>query len=344
MINFGRSLKCNLKHLSFFRRSFSEIVPSSNQPPATGTPLPKEVLTEISRTTSGLTPEDYIASKKTGADLYLTPEKKSALEAPGFFFNDVNEAIDLEANSYKGWKLQYLKNMLLLQDYNNIFRDFLQSCALNDNDGLELTCESRFKQCLQSNLNPIITKGYNFEIDSLRILQNFQILNIEIFKNLKVNRFENKELNKYEFKLSATPLGPMVIAHEIGNDHSLAKDHKPFILATTMLVKTPMKMAIFNQNLKKKIHGLPEDQVTEYVVRFESQFSYSDFFWILPTQNKPKRLRSTKIADFNNIMRGNPFFSGKFDLCRHNKRYNYMNKDEAADQSVNHFIDLTHKI
>jgi hypothetical protein len=93
-----------------------------------------------------------------------------------------------------------------------------------------------------------------------------------------------------------------------------------------------------NQNMSRKVHGQPEDQTIEYVVRFESQFTYNDFLWVLPVQNKPKRIRSTKIADFNNVMRGNPFFESKFDLVDDNLRFNYMVRSQNSDNKVRNFI------
>ena len=163
---------------------------------------------------------------------------------------------------------------------------------------------------------------------------------IYIYKNLKISRHENKNFSKYEFKSHSTPLGPLTVAHEKGNDHSFAKDNKPFILATTMHVRTPMKIGIFNQNLKRKLHGNAEEEVIDYVVRFESQFSLSELYWILPTQNKPKRLRSTKITDLNNVMRGNPYFLEKFDLVDDKIRFNYMTKDNELDNNHKKFVQF----
>jgi hypothetical protein len=317
-------------------KKFSEIIPAKSE---TSVSLkPHEILNEISKNNLGMTSEEFNITKKTGTDLYLNPDRLKAITSTGFFFEDINETKDLNSVSSKGWKLQYLKNMLLLQDYNNIFRDFLQSCALNNSDGLGLTCEPRLKKIVQQNIKSINSTGLNLELESLRIIQDYKILRTEIYKNIHVNREENKTYNKYNFIKVPTPLGSLVIAHEKGNDHSIAKDPRPFILATTMLVRSPMKLAVFNQNLSRKLHGKETEQSTEYVVRFESQFSYTDFAWILPTQNKPKRMRSTKITDFNNILRGNPYFENKFDLVNDIDRYNYMARNEEADNKVRNFI------
>ena len=334
----------NLKRLripsyNLIRRAFAEVVPSKGE--TTVTSKPQEILNEISKVNLGLSAEEFLVAKNTGTDLYLTPEKMRGVATAGFFFEDVNDKIDLDSVACKGLKLQYLKNMLLLQDYNSIFRDFLQSIAQQNTNGLGLTCEPRFKQYLEGNIMTINRLGLNIELESLKILHEYKVLRVEIYKNLHVNRDQNNAYHKYNFAKVPTPLGPLVIAHEKGNDHSIAKDQKPFILATTMLVKSPMKMAIYNQNLTRKLHGHEQDEKINYVVRFESQFSYSDFAWVLPTMNKPKRLRSTKITDFNNIMRGNPYFEDKLDLVNDIDRYKYMSRNENADNNIRNFISAS---
>ena len=107
-----------------------------------------------------------------------------------------------------------------------------------------------------------------------------------------------------------------------------------------MLVNSPMSIVIHNQNRSKKLYGGNEDKENTYVVRFESEFNLNDFFWILPTQNKPGRLRTTRIADFNNILRGNPYFTENMDLYGDKYRFNYMAKDEAADKKAANYINM----
>jgi len=336
MMKIGRIVRLTNKVF----RSFSEVVPSKGE----ATPLalqPQDLLNEISKSSLGLNESTFATLKKTGTDIFLTPEKRNSLEKVGLFFTDVNEEIDLESVSHKGWKLQYLKNMLLLQDYNSIFRDFLQSCALKNSDGLNLTCEPRLRKYIEANLTSINRLGYNMELESLKIMQDYKVLRVEIYKNFNIDRQTNKALDNYNLSKIKTPLGPLIVAHEKGNDHSLQKNPQPFILATTMLVQSPMKMAFFNQNLSKKLHGRPEEERINYVVRFESKFNYSDFGWILPTQNKPKRLRQTKITDFNNVLRGNPYFENKFDLVNDIDRFRYMNRNENADRNLREFVLAT---
>jgi hypothetical protein len=331
----------NSKNLSI--KLFSEIVPKSDT--AVVKPSSLETLSEISKQTFGLTPEEYKKTKAVGADLYLSPDKKEIIQNPSFFFRDRNDGLNLENAASRGWKLKYLKNMNLLNEYDTLFRDYLQSCATYDANGLALDCEPTFQTLLQQSLNTLKKKGYQLEIESLSTKMDYGVLRIELYKNLNIDRSKNSDYSRYSFVKSSTPLGTLVNAREIGEDNnSLAKNQKPFILATTMLVRTPMKIAIFNQNLSRKIYGENENEAIDYVVRFETQMNYSDFTWILPGPNKPSRLRMTKITDFNNLARGNPFFPrNTWDLIDENARYNYMTKDRSKDEQVYFSLDLLNK-
>lgn len=327
----------NLKYLKPSRKFFSELVPKEEKQILSTPKTSLEVLSETTYRDLGISAKDLEVALKTGADLYLTPEKQSIIKSGGFFFRDQNDEIDLVSNSHTGWQLTYLRNMGLLKDYDTIFRDFLQCCARTDMRGLKLVTEPRFNSYMQKALHNIkVVMGMNLELDSLKILQNYRILRTELYKNLYINRYENKPYQNYKFTTNYTPLGSMVVAKELNEDtNSFALNPKPFILATTMLIQSPMKMAILNQNMSKKIHGDEEEKVINYVVRFETQMNFSDFTWVLPTQNKPKRLRNTVIADFNNVIRGNPYFlNEKWDLYSKDERYKYMSKDSNYDKKA----------
>jgi hypothetical protein len=330
-----------IQNKKIFQRCYSSEtkVPALREEQGTKSSL--EILNEITQNNLQLTKEEFELSQRLGADLFLTKEKKKDIIKAGFYFADNNKRIDLDHIAESGWKLKYLKNMLLLQDYDNLFREFLQICCTQSAAGFKLTCESRFLDYITSHVDKIRKDGFVLDIEKLTVKQDYKLLRVEIYKNLKINRYENKPLHNYSFSTIPTPLGKAVVAKEEGKDISFVEDPRPFILATTMLIKTPMKIAILNQNMKKKLHGLPENQITEYVVRFETQLKYSDFTWVLPTQNKPDRLRLTKISDFNNVLRGNPFFTDKWDLIDNNERLKYMGDDFRLDNNVLNFINAT---
>lgn len=300
----------------------------------------EKFLTDIASKRTKFTADELEIIRKTGAELFLKTETMNQVKQSGILFEDINEGIvGLDSKAEAGLKLTYLRNMRLLDDYDTLFRDFIQACARRDERSIKISSEGRLFNYISSNLHNIKNQGYNIEIESLKIKQNYKVLSIELFKNLRVERALNPSYYNYDFSTSSTPLGKMLVAKERGVDHSIFENKKPIILATTMLIKTPMKLAIFNQNLTKKLHGEEENKEIEYVVRFESEMTYGDLFWILPTQNKPRRLRQTKITDFNNVLRGNPLFIGQYDLHPENNRHNYMSNSQADDERVTRILE-----
>jgi len=73
-----------------------------------------------------------------------------------------------------------------------------------------------------------------------------------------------------------------------------------------MLIESPMKMYVQNQNYSKILFGSDDHELVKNVVRFEANVGYTDLLRVLPVDNKPS-LR-WKIADFNNLMNENPYF------------------------------------
>jgi hypothetical protein len=329
-------LKNNLRGVIKFTRMFTEIIHKQPDQPNFNS---IDVLSEATRQHFNLTQKEYLDNKNLGVDIFLSPEKVETIKTNNFFFKDNNGGLDLNKASDNGWKLKYLKNMNLLEEYNTLFRDYLQSCALFQPKGLKLTCEERFYDAVTKNLNELKLLGYQLEIDTLTTRQEYSLLRLEVYKNLKINRYENKNYSHYTFSKNASPIGDITVANHLNEDLSIANNQKPFILAATMRVRSPMKIAIYNQNMTRKIYGDDAEKTIDYVVRFETMMNFSDFTWILPNPNKPSRLRLTKITDFNNMLRGNPyFFKNTWDLVDENRRYNYMTKDSKADEWAYYFL------
>lgn len=82
--------------------------------------------------------------------------------------------------------------------------------------------------------------------------------------------------------------------------------HKPYCVAVTALIESPMKLFVQNQNYSKILLGNDNEELTKNVVRFEANMRMSELFDVLPTINKPPRY--WKITDYNNLMNENPLF------------------------------------
>lgn len=319
--------------------NFSEVIPS-NSTGEEETPISKipKNLDELILKNSNHTKEEIAISKKIGTDLYLNQEKLNTIENSGFYFNELDQRINFTTKGMTNWRLNYLKNMRLLEDYDNIFREFLQNCARFDTYGIDLNCEPRLAEMIKIKLRELKKFSFNLEVNTIKIRQSYKILRMEIFKNINIDRSLNTDFDQKSFSNFNMGLGNMVVANQKGEDYSLAQNQKPFVLACTMLVQSPMRLAIFNQNLSKEFK-LRDEEVLDYVVRFETEMNYSDFTWILPTQNKPSRMKFTKITDFNNVLRGNPYFLEDFELGNDpDRRFHYMARDEKSDEDALNYL------
>lgn len=272
-----------------------------------------------------LTETEIQEHAKIGFDITLNQAIRQEVSNAGFYFKDSNEALSLQGHT--GYKLTYLRNMQLLYEFDLVFRDYLQCIARFDYAGLRLFSESRLRDYLVKNLMAIQKGGYILEIDSLKIKQQYELLDLVFYKNLHVDRYLN--LNK---DIQMSRFGPLHVAKHSA-DSSIFDNPRPFILAATMKVTTPMKIALYNQNHSRKIYGGETKERIDYVVRFEAEMDLSDLLWVLPTQNKPGRTRQIRITDFNNVLRGNPFFTDRFDLIGKNRSH-YMGNDIQADGRV----------
>lgn len=87
-------------------------------------------------------------------------------------------------------------------------------------------------------------------------------------------------------------------------DH-LEYDHKPYTVAATVLIESPMKLYVQNQNFSAVLFGSTDEEIVKNVVRFETQVRWIDLFKILPVGNKAQF--GWKITDFNNVLNENPY-------------------------------------
>lgn len=87
----------------------------------------------------------------------------------------------------------------------------------------------------------------------------------------------------------------------------LDSGHRPYTVAVTALIESPMKMYVENQNYSSVLFGSKDKELVKNIVRFEAKAKWFDFFKVLPVDNKMNL--EWKITDFNNILYENPYFS-----------------------------------
>lgn len=252
---------------------------------------------------SKLSENEIKSIEKIGGSFVLPNEYIQKLTESGLSQDNLNTN-ELVQNK-KRLMYYYLRNMNLLNDYSDIFREFFQSVARDDFNYLNLTCEPFFCQTFESKIKPLRLKGYKIELEKLKINQTFELQDWRLYKNLRINRFKNflqsdeMSFNSY-LKLDVFKFG--------SKDITIFDNNKPFILSTLMKVTTPMKLNIYNENLSLKLYGNDSNTNVSYMVKFETELSFSELFnGLVKNVNRGERKRQTRITDFNNILKGNPF-------------------------------------
>ena len=86
----------------------------------------------------------------------------------------------------------------------------------------------------------------------------------------------------------------------------LEESNRPYLVAVTAVVESPMKLFVQNQNYSKILFGSNDQEVVKNVVRSEANLKWHDLLRVLPIDNKRPQL--WKITDFNNLMNENPLF------------------------------------
>lgn len=180
-----------------------------------------------------------------------------------------------------------------------------------DDVGINKICEGKLAQAVNQSVTRIHFHGLDVEMANLTVEQpNMKVLKVEINSGLNVERSRNGSLDDYnvtESSILGAPTKYFTPKEDKRDvlDHC-KPDHKPHVIAVTMLIESPMKMYVQNQNYSKILFGSDDKEHVKNVVRFEANVQFWDLLKVLPVDNKPS-LR-WKITDFNNLMNENPYF------------------------------------
>jgi hypothetical protein len=139
---------------------------------------------------------------------------------------------------------------------------------------------------------------------------SMKVLKVEIAHGLVVDRDSNgagESWNVTESSVMGAPAKYYTPAEDTRDIiDSLDGDCSPYCVAMTVLIESPMKMYVQNQNYSKILFGTDDGETVKNVVRFEANLKWTDFAKILPVNNKPSL--KWKITDWNNLMNENPHF------------------------------------
>lgn len=135
-------------------------------------------------------------------------------------------------------------------------------------------------------------------------------IKVEISHGLNVDRSKNGSLDNYNVTESSI-MGAPCTYYVPKNDtkdcaDSLDPERRPYLLAVTCLIESPMKLYVLNQNHSKILFGSDDGENVKNIVRFEANVKWTELLRLLPTNNKPHF--DWFITDYNNIMNENPYF------------------------------------
>ena len=196
--------------------------------------------------------------------------------------------------------------------FNSLFREFHTACAIPDYEIIDKLCEGKLSQYVRESVKRIHFHGLDLELANLTVEQpKMKLLKVEISHGVNVERAQNLPASEYQIK-KTTLLGANESVYVQKNDTRSFLDHldgeyKPYVIAATVLIESPMKLFVQNQNYSKVLFGSNDEEIVKNVVRFETQARWLDIFKLLNVQNKADRV--WKITDFNNVLNENPITS-----------------------------------
>lgn len=151
--------------------------------------------------------------------------------------------------------------------------------------------------------------GLDIEMANLTVEQpRIKLLKVELHHGLNVERSKNLPASEYTITKSSLFGAPETV-YIPKNDtrnflDNLDSEYKPYLIAATVLIESPMKLYVENQNFSAVLFGSKDTEMVKNVVRFEANIRWLDIFKILPVENKLNF--DWKITDFNNVLNENP--------------------------------------
>lgn len=188
------------------------------------------------------------ANTRIGVDTEFNKNKHAyALTFPWNF----QEIIDDYEQRHRGvasgfWGL-YTNNSECKVKFDELFREFHQSCARNDPEGIEFVCEPRLAKAVNESLDRIHFHGLDIEMANLTVQQpNIKVLKVEVSHGLQVDRDANGQAGDWNVTESSL-MGAPCTYYTPANDtrdciDGIDDDHRPYCVAVTTIIESPMKL------------------------------------------------------------------------------------------------------
>lgn len=145
----------------------------------------------------------------------------------------------------------------------------------------------------------------NLTVDQPKI----KVLKVEVHHGISVDRSLNKPASEYTISKGSL-FGAKQQVYVPKNDtrhflDNLDSNYKPYVIAATLMIESPMKLFVQNQNFSKVLFGSTDEENVKNIIRVETQVRWLDLFKLLPVENKPQF--GWKITDFNNVLNENSY-------------------------------------
>lgn len=250
-------------------------------------------------------------NKRLGIDMKFSEQKHAYVLTFPWNFQEIisdfeNEYRPLPSSNF--WSKFIFSNGT--PEFNKLFREFHQYCALPDYKNLDFILEGKLAAYVKESVRRIQFHGLDIEMANLTVEQpRMKLLKVEVHHGLNVDRSMNLPPSEYTITKNSL-LGAPQTVYVPKNDTRSIWDHldsnyKPYVIAATVLIESPMKLFVQNQNYSSILFGTNDEEVVKNIVRFETNVRWLDIFKVLPVENKPSF--DWKITDFNNVLNENPY-------------------------------------
>jgi hypothetical protein len=248
-------------------------------------------------------------NKRLGVDTIFSEQKHAyVLTFPWNFQEIISDFEQKGLAEGSFWHRFILSNAQY--EINKTFRQFHQACALPDYELLDYVCEGKLADYVKESVRRIQFHGLDIEMANLTVEQpKIKVLKVEVSHGISLKRSENKPASEYTITKTSINGAPQTV-YQPKNDTRHFLDHldynyKPYVVAATLMIESPMKLYVQNQNYSAVLFGSRDEELVKNVVRVEAQVRWLDLFKILNVGNKPQF--GWKITDFNNILNENPY-------------------------------------
>jgi hypothetical protein len=161
-------------------------------------------------------------------------------------------------------------------EINKLFREFHQACALPDYLWLDQICEGKLSQYVKESVRRIHFHGLDIEMANLTVEQpKLKLIKCEVSHGINLERSQNKPASEYNITKGNLFGAPQTVYTPRTNDtrhflDHLDSNHKPYVVSATVMIESPMKLFVKNQNHSAVLFGSTDEEQVKNVVRFEA--------------------------------------------------------------------------